>query len=138
MLISSVLEDINLVTETDRTALVDRSKVRRKRAKIRDSTKQTEMLSLKGIYFDGRKDKTLFYKDERKQILSEEHIVLIAEPGEHYLTHVSPKSGTAKGIAVAIMEYLENNPLIDITNLRVLGCDGTNVNTGTILLIIYI
>lgn len=86
-----------------------------------------------GLFFDGRKDKTLavikkgskFYKTS----IIEEHISMVVEFGSHFLTHVTPRSGTAANIATAMMDYFEEKA-IPLDRLKAIGCDGTNVNTG--------
>jgi hypothetical protein len=108
--------------------------IRRKRVKIRESTKRKDVLCLKGLYFDDRKHKTINYDGGRRKIVTEEHIVLIAEPRGIYLGHVSPKIGTAAAIVKSILQYLETDETIDTSSLRVIGCDGTNVNTGRIII----
>jgi homoserine dehydrogenase len=138
MIVSSVLQDVNIVNVNDAANIVDRSNIRRKRAKIRKATKQTEEFDLKGLYFDGRKDKTMIYNDGRREIISEEHIVLISEPGGQFLTHVSPKSGTSQGIVQEIKSFLKNNQHVVTTNLSAIGCDGTVVNTGNIRFVFLI
>jgi hypothetical protein len=137
MLITSALQDANIINETDATNVVDRNKVRRERTKMRKTTRQPEQIYLRALYFDGRKDKTMIYSDGRKDTVVEEHIVIISEPGGLYLTHVSPKSGTAVGIVESIMNFLESNPHIVTDGLCAVGCDGTVVNTGTISFAYY-
>jgi hypothetical protein len=130
------LQDANLIDESNVSRIVDRNKVRRYRAKIRKTANQTEMIDVKSLYFDGRKDRTMAYNDGRRTTIVEEHIVVISEPGSQYLTHLSPKSGSAKAIVEEIMHYLEINPHIVIENLCAIGCDGTAVNTGIVTLIL--
>ncbi|KAK4871779.1 hypothetical protein RN001_015903 [Aquatica leii] len=68
-----------------------------------------------GINFDGRKDKTLAVEkigsSYHSKKITEQHMVLVAEPGSTYLGHVTPSSGSASSI-------------------KTMGCDGTVVNTG--------
>ena len=61
---------------------------------------------------------------------NEEHIVIIEEPGSKYITHITPASGTAVNITKAIFKFMQEDE-IDTSNIKVVGCDGTNVNTGT-------
>ena len=69
---------------------VDRSKI--KKLQLRENVIQS------GLYFDGRKDKTLqksgFYSNE-------EHISIISEPESQYIDHVTPKSGKSEAIVEA-------------------------------------
>ena len=54
---------------------------------------------------------------------------MLREPGSCYVGHVSPKTGSAKHISEEILELLTSNS--NSSYLRAIGCDGTNVNTGT-------
>src|ERR1051325_8567188 len=61
-------------------------------------------------------------------IKKEEHYVLVSEPGGKYIAHVSPKSGKSKDRADSILFRLNEMGLH--SNIRVVGCDSTNGNTG--------
>src|SRR6476469_1671147 len=60
---------------------------------------------------------------------SEDHYVIITEPGSQYLGHVTPKSGHGKSIAEAIYTFLVDNNFTDHP-ITCVGADGTNVNVG--------
>jgi hypothetical protein len=137
---SAVLQDIGVVTTEDKSKVIDRSKVRRERQENRSNLQDdgldvlsTNKLTGTGLYFDGRKDKTLLQvkkgKKYYRQTIVEEHVSLVQEPGGKYIGHVSPASGTAEVITKSITEFLTEHS-IDIANLELIGCDGTNVNTG--------
>ena len=86
------------------------------------------------MFFDGRKDDSLIIKKGtdgrfRKVIVKEEHVSLVEEPGSHYLGNITPDSGCSKSIVDSILGYADDCG-IATTNLRAIGCDGTNVNTG--------
>ena len=133
---SAVLEDLGMITETDTSNVVDRSKVRRERKKVRAEYQQgnkVQLEPLKGLYFDGRKDQTLMQefvegKMYQKTVL-EEHVTLIKEPGSTYLGHITPTSSSALSIYQMILQFIENKN-IDFHQLVAIGCDGTVVNTG--------
>ena len=131
---SAVLQDFGLVTADDSLNVIDPSKVRRERKKKRKQlqSKQTPE-DICGIYFDGRKDKTMVnIQDSGKhyrRTVTEEHYSLLQEPGSSYLGHVTPNSGTAKDIKSSITNFLSLNN-IAADKLVAVGCDGTNVNTG--------
>lgn len=133
---TSVLEDIGLVTETDTSKVVDRYKIRREKSRNRSNLQakiQQDSNNVRGIYFDGRKDDTLVIeKIESKHFRrtrKEEHYSIIQEPGSIYLGHVAPKSGSAKDIASTIISYFTEKD-ISLEHLDIIGCDGTNTNTG--------
>ena len=70
-------------------------------------------------------------KDIRKQkTIKEEHITMIDEPGSTFIGHVSTgRNETSKATFEKKFEYLETKKL-DLSLLRVVGCDGMIVNTG--------
>ena len=83
--------------------------------------RDAEMMTL---YFDGRHDQTSTGRGG--DTAAEEHVAVVAEPGNEYLTHFTPISGKAIG---------QSNELINVStgygdSVRVLGCAGAAVNTG--------
>ena len=82
------------------------------------------------IYFDGRRDQTLFQHEDTGGLtyLKEEHYVLVGQPHGEYLTHLALQSGNATAISEAIREFTGKYNIND--ELKVTGCDSTNVNTG--------
>ncbi|GBM41739.1 hypothetical protein AVEN_121660-1 [Araneus ventricosus] len=59
-----------------------------------------------GLYFDGRKDRTLSMEDNRRKIIIEEHISLVKEPGSEYIGHVSVNFGRAQIIGNNVYRFL--------------------------------
>ncbi|GBM24969.1 Retrovirus-related Pol polyprotein from transposon 17.6 [Araneus ventricosus] len=94
---------------------------------------EAQALSMKGLYFNGRKDSTFIeerldtkrYTGKAKQ----EHLSLIEEPVSRYITHLSPSFGTAKQISETIIGYFDGFTR-DLSQFLAFGCDGTSVNTG--------
>ena len=89
---------------------------------------------MKGLYFDGRKDKTVtqVLGDDRKyhkQIISEEHITMVAEPNGTYFNHKTPNSDSSKDIIDSIVTSLKERN-VNTEKIQAVGCDRTNVNTG--------
>ncbi|KAG5889034.1 hypothetical protein JTB14_009439 [Gonioctena quinquepunctata] len=68
-------------------------------------------------------------ENNRRQKMREEHITLIRMPESVYLAHICPESGTLPNIMKCILKYLDESP-ITTDELKVIGCDGTNVNVG--------
>lgn len=133
MLASAVLQDFGIITPGDQSLVVNRSKVRRERAKMRsdlaDANGSNHMIT--GLYFDGRKDKTLVNekiegKFHRKTV-AEEHYSLIGEPGGIYIGHVSVQSSKAAKVVSKIVECLPEKTC-DMTSLKAVGCDGTAIS----------
>jgi len=65
-----------------------------------------------------------YHRDE----ITEEHIVIVREPGSTYYCHVTPDGGSSKSIVEAMTTALVGKT--DLKWLTVVGCDGTAVNTG--------
>lgn len=130
MIATAVLKDVGIVHTGDLSLVIDQSKVRRARIKLRSQNViQNKNISINGLFFDGRKDKTLVLENKRRRTKVEEHIVLIQEPTSKFIGHVSPKDGSAKEVVFEINKFFETSN-IKITDLQVIGCDGTAVNTG--------
>jgi len=132
-LATAVLQDVGVVHDTDLSMVIDRSKVRRERSKVRKRLQCNSVKQLSGLYFDGRKDRTRVQMKNGKKsylkIISQEHITLVLEPNSQYLGHVTPESGSAKNIHTSINKFLLDNETAT-KDLVAIGCDGTNVNTG--------
>ncbi|CAG5051418.1 unnamed protein product [Parnassius apollo] len=104
-IVSATLQDIGLVTESNKSSVIDRSKIRRARAQTRSSGAAVKVLddddSLVSISFDGRKDKTMLYeyKDNRRKTVVEEHITLVKEPNLRYIGHITLATADALTIS---------------------------------------
>jgi hypothetical protein len=99
-----------------------------------DHSKSRSASNISSIYFDGKRDLTLINQKEgdiyyRKKV-SEEHISLITEPDSKYLGHFTPGTGSSHSIHTGILLFIEEKKLA-MDSLVAIGCDGTNVNTGT-------
>ncbi|GBM91947.1 hypothetical protein AVEN_172176-1 [Araneus ventricosus] len=113
---SSVLHDVGLITGNNSDLVVDENKLRREKVRVRKDLKsqalsEAQELTLKGLYFDGRKDSTLIEErvDTKRYTrkAKKERLCLIQELGSRYITHLSPSSGTAKQISATIIGYFE-------------------------------
>lgn len=123
-------QDIGRISSHETALVMDPMKVWRERKSVRQKSAQArdERNSggeLKALYFDGRHDQTRAERGADTE--TEEHIVVVAEPGSEYVTHFTPVSGKA---------YDQVNELVSVAtahggNISVLGCDGAAVNTGT-------
>lgn len=134
--VSSVLKDVGIVTDDDRSHVVDKCKIRREKKAIRrefqnQSTEERNLLQ--GLYFDGRKDNTLVIEKVNqkhfRRTIQEEHYSIIQEPRSVYVGHVTPSSGSAQNICNSIISHLTDGGF-SLDELDVLGCDGTVTNTG--------
>src|SRR6218665_1290215 len=64
-----------------------------------------------------------------RKTLTEEHISIVAEPGSSYFSHTTPQSGSRKDITESLVASL-NELNAKTQNIKVVGWDGTNGNTG--------
>ncbi|KAE8737193.1 hypothetical protein FOCC_FOCC017345 [Frankliniella occidentalis] len=136
---SAVLADVGVVKPEDTSLVVDRKKFSRQRQKFRSETREIELQKLRetqllGLYFDGRQDKTqvreaLPNNKIRVKAVTEEHVVLLAQPGDLYLGHVTPATHGADCLANTLLDFLDDARL-ETASLRCVGCDGCGTNTG--------
>src|SRR6218665_1549909 len=64
-----------------------------------------------------------------ERLSTEEHISIVAETGSSYFSHTTPQSGSSKDITESLVASLKELNA-KTQNIKVVGCDGTNVNTG--------
>ena len=64
-----------------------------------------------------------------KEIVQEEHISLVEEPGSKYFGHFALKKVSANAIANGIFDFFFAN-YKEKNNIIAIGCDGTAVHTG--------
>jgi hypothetical protein len=112
--------------------LFTRGKIRRERQLERTSGVYLAPVNITSLYFDGRKDVTLSMMKigtswHRKRS-KEEHITIVAQPGDEYVDHLTLNDGTSETLASGLLQMMES---IDSTqSVTVIGADSTNVNTG--------
>ena len=69
---TSVLSDLGYVTSEDRSEIIDKSKLRREKQKQRTALqREGDIQEIRGLYFDGRKDKTLVQERDEKGFTSQ-------------------------------------------------------------------
>jgi len=140
---SSLMQDFGIVGPQSKDVVVDESKVFRDRSKLRRSLQPTPMPSaaatvarrpLEAVFFDGRKDKTIMIQKtsdgtSHRIETYEEHISMEEESGSLYLGHFSVPSSKAVVVADSMSAELSQMGY-NLQDLKVLGADGTRVNTG--------
>ncbi|KAJ8885203.1 hypothetical protein PR048_011399 [Dryococelus australis] len=98
------------------------------RTRVRTDLKCTPNEDICGIYFDDRKDDTMFVEKVNakhfRRNRKEEHYYLIQEPGSTYTGHLSPFSSSSTDITRNIISHLSEHK-ISLEKLHVIGCDGT-------------
>ena len=132
---SAALKDFGLISSDDKTNVIDRHKLRRERDRYRQAIRQDEeslFAQVESIYVDGRKVATMVMTqaegESYRQTILEEHYVVVGEPGEFYLTHVTPDDGKGATIGKALYDVIENTDLQE--KITTVGSDGTPVMTG--------
>ena len=92
--------------------------MRREREKKRSMLRSNVLSSLlQGLYFDGKKIKPSKTDNKYYQkVKMEEHITLVQHPESHYISHVTPESGSAKSIKQSIVTFLADK--VDKKNNR--------------------
>ena len=135
---SAMLVDYAITTKVDRSQVIESQKLGDERRRCREERREAELANLKertSLYFDGKKTMTRVLVKNNKTgkwnptIKVDDHYGVLTEPGNDYLTHVTPKTGHGKVVARAIYDFLVEH---ELTNqlLYVAGCDGCRINTG--------
>lgn len=130
LLATMLLLDLNI-----QGLIIDYNKIKRERVKARAQAIADMRCNdlLKGISFDGKKEKTLKQKvvngRPRNVKVKEEHITMVKEPGSKYIGYATPAEPTGHGIMSSMVDMLATEE-ISLDNLVVAGCDGTSLNTG--------
>lgn len=140
-LLNAMMATFGIIDEDNTTAVVDRNKMRREKAKARalvTSWNIEKHQRPKCIYFDGKKDATKVQELRGNRLhpttVREDHYVMVAPDGA-FIGHLTvPKKEDVGGkeaqrILLEMIHFFEQND-IEVTELEALGCDGTAVNTG--------
>ena len=146
---NGLLKDLGIVQKGHTQKLLCPSKVKRERKRWgKQLEEENRGLSLpKGLYSDGKRIDTLVrdtvttkvqirgrrgksaYKEvttTSNKVERQEHFVVVSEPGNRYLTHITPDPGTGVAISKELVAVVREKDI----KLEVLGMDGTPVNTG--------
>ena len=122
-------------SETNPSLVLDQSKIRRRCRKhhhfLQERCKEADNnKDIVALYFDGRKDQTMTKNvfGNSKEIVQEEHISLVEEPGSKYFGHFALKKVSANAIGDGIFDFLSANHK-ERNNIISIGHDGTAVNT---------
>ncbi len=127
---TATLQSAGLVKEDNLQLVIDKNKVKRAREKIGQQLYSQRDDNIIGLYFDGRKDRTMYMEiseDDvpRKRFKKEEHISIIGEPFSKYLGHLSiDPPVNALNVSGDILNLFGN------LDFSAMGCDGTVLNTG--------
>ncbi|GBM41326.1 hypothetical protein AVEN_165941-1 [Araneus ventricosus] len=122
-IMSAALQDVGIISESNVLNVVDRNKIQRGRTKARATLSSQSVIKdydhdQFGLYFDGRKDRTLSMENNRRKVIIQEHISLVKEPGSECICHVSVNFGRAQIIGnhkYSFLSCIDND--IDVTKL---------------------
>lgn len=129
-MVNATLGDAGLLSSANKSQAVGAKKIRM--ARKRERERRMEEISCEGIeaiFFDGRKDETFEIINGARKSVQREHISFVQEPGSFYVGHKTLPSGHSCEILKAINEIITEKS-ININDIKALGCDGTNANTG--------
>ena len=126
---NGLLKDLGIVHKGSTDKLICPSKVRRERAKW-GARLEKESASVQlpgGLYTDGKRVPTLVRQttdnkvqvpggrgkkayrtvsSTSNQLVIEDHYPVVAEPGGHYITHLTPENGTGHALAKEIVDVV--------------------------------
>ena len=132
---TAALIDFGVVCAENRTHIIDSNKVWRARQKLRKNVRKDEVFlqnDVSAIFFDGRKDLTLFKEkvDNRwySKTRKEDYYVLVGQPEMVYLDHFTLERRTGAEIADGLYKYVKSEMSCG-DKLRAIGADSTAVNT---------
>ena len=132
---TATLKDFGIISSDDASLVIDRSKLRRERQKHRVEIQEEETALfdlVDAVYLDGKIDDTLTMVEVNgkhyRQIVKEHHQVIVGEPGEFYLSHVTTENSQGLTIAKSVLNLINNTQLAD--KLIKIGTDGTPSMTG--------
>lgn len=134
MLSSSLLKDIEIIDPKSTQDIIERDKVRRQRQAQR-SKHMNDYLEIPSIYFDENfyitYIHTLLRKKWRKTYkrkVTEDHILLLAEPNSKYIGYFTSGTGTAQSICSGILKFYEEKG-VSLNALVAVGYNVIVVNT---------
>ena len=134
----ATLVDSAIITKVDKSQVIGPQKLGDERRQCREERQEAKLGNLKelaSLYFDGKKTMTRVLVKNKKTgmwsptIKVDNCYVVLTEPGNDYLTHVTVKTEHGKVVARAIYDFLVEHKLTS-QPLYFAGCDGCCVNTG--------
>ena len=111
-LLNAFMYEEGILSDKDMSRVIDRNVIRKWKRSVFEEPIPTKLNSL---YFDGKINKTRQYDVSFR---NEEHIVIVSEPGNEFLTHVTPEnSGSSENVAAAMLSKLDQAE--DILHIKV-------------------
>lgn len=134
-LATSLMEDIGVKDDRGNLVIMDKSKVRREKAKSRQEVlrKRYDASSLIAFSFDGRKNDSLtMEKIDKKfhpRMVKEPHLVVLKEPNSQLLGYIKVENEDSEHKVIKLNEFFINKE-ISLDALIGICCDGEPANTG--------
>lgn len=134
-LATSLLEDIGVKDDRGNPVIMDKSKVRREKAKCRQKVllNQYDTSKLIAFSFDGRKNDSLtMEKIDNKfhpRMVKEPHIVVLKEPHSQLLGYIKVENEDSENKVIKLKDFFIKKEM-SLDSLIGICCDGERVNTG--------
>lgn len=134
-LATSLMEDIGVKDGRGNLVIMDKSKVRREKAKSRQKVllNRYDASNLIAFSFDGRKNDSLtMEKIDNKfhpRMVKEPHLVVLKEPHSQLLGYIKVENEDSEHKVIKLNEFFINKA-ISLDSLIGICCDGERANTG--------
>lgn len=127
---NALLTDVGMLSSSNKTNALGAKKIDDARKRERElRLNESSFDDVQAVYCDGRKDETFEIINGARTLVQKEHISFVAEPGSFFIGHKTPSSGHSREVLKVLNEIITEKS-IEINNIKAIGCDGTNVNTG--------
>ncbi|XP_031621365.1 uncharacterized protein LOC116339554 [Contarinia nasturtii] len=135
-LATSLMKDIGEKDDRGNLVIMDKSKVRREKAKSRQEVlrKRYDASNLIAFSFDGRKNDSLTMEKidkkfhPRKRIMKESHLVVLKEPNSQLLGYTKVENEDSEHKVIKLNEFFVDKA-ISLDSLIGICCDGEPANT---------
>lgn len=135
--VSSTLKCVGLISEEDRSLVVDRYNIRRNRIKSRQQIADEKLRNttpLISFHFDGKRSTTFDVIEQNgrkiKIPIIKENVSIVKQPGDEFLGFISVSIASSKNISDQMLLFFERRN-IKLDKLIAIGCDGAPTNTGS-------
>lgn len=134
-LATSLMEDVGVKDDRGNFIIMDKSKVRREKAKCRQEVlrKRYDASNLIAFSFDGRKNDSLTMEkiDEKfhPRMVKEPHLVVLREPQSQLIGYTKVENESSEYKVIKLNEFFIDKA-ISLESLIGICCDGEPTNTG--------
>lgn len=132
-LATSLMNDIGVKDDRGNPVIMDKSKVRREKAKWRQEVLRKRTSNLIAFSFDGRKNDALTREKINEKfhprMVKEPHLVVLKEPHSHLLGCTKVENEDSEHKVIKLSQFFVNKE-ISLDSLIGICCDGEPANTG--------